>query len=165
MPKSGGDQEKVRIGNRELPRNVVERVFGAIRSGCADIRPEGVTTTEINYMAKVGHDRAFYSAKYLLKVGRVAVEKTKINGEGFAKHLYRLADAPEKKADPAPAKPKPAAAPKKKTKKPRILSSAARIKLLRSRHKKFQEDKARRERRLDRQLGPQADVEDWNSDE
>ena len=165
MPKTIGDQEKVKIGNREISRTVVERVFGAIRSGCAEIRPEGVTVIEINWMAKVGQDRAFYSAKYLLKVGRVAVEKTRIDNKGYAKNLYRLADAPEKKRDAAPAKPKPdAVTKKKKTKKPKALSSAVRVKLIESRHKVLIRKKASREKRMDRMLGPQTDAKEWSED-
>ena len=66
-------------------------------------------------------------------------------------------------SDPPDPEPEPVA--KKKTKKPRVLSNAVRVKLIKSRHKALLKDKKRREERMDRKFGAAADAEDWSEDQ
>ena len=54
---------------------------------------------------------------------------------------------------------------KKKTKKLRVLSSAARIKLIKNRHKAFLNHKKWQEGRMDGMYGTEADAEDWSEDQ
>ncbi len=164
MPRTSGGREKVKRKGPKIDDALKERIFGAIRSGSEEIRPEGVTITEINAMAKTGHDRAFYATKALIEDQRVFLARCRIGGAGQKVNVYRTTKHLKLTEDTDPPDPEPhaVAKKKKKTKKPRVFSSAARIKLLRSRHKALLKKKKQRERRMDRTLGTQADTEDWS---
>ena len=123
--------------------------------------------TEINSMAKTGHDRAFYATKALIDDKRVFLARCVI-GDGTRKvNVYRTTEHMNltEDADSPDPEPDPVAKKKKKTKKPRVMSSAARVKLIRSRHKALIKTKKQREEKMDRKFGAVADTEDWSEDQ
>ncbi len=167
MSWPSGGHEKVKCKGLEIDDTLKERVFGAIRSGCEEIRPEGLTITEINYFAKCGFDETHYVTRELVDDGRVFTQNFKINGEGRAVNVYRITARPKRKehADPPDPEPDPVTKKKKKTKKPRVMSSAARVKLIASRHKALVKTKKQREEKMDRRFGAEAETEDWSEDQ
>lgn len=54
---------------------------------------------------------------------------------------------------------------KKKKKNPRVLSSAARVKLIRNRHKAFLNHKKWQAGRMDGLFGTEGGAEDWSEDQ
>ncbi len=124
--------------------------------------------TEINSMAKTGHDRAFYATKALVDERRVFLAKCRINGVGVKVNVYRMTEHIKltEDADPPDPEPEPVAKKKRKNKepKPRVLSRAARVKLIRSRHKALIKAKKQREEKMNRRFGAEADAENWSED-
>ncbi len=124
--------------------------------------------TEINLMAKTGHDRAFYATKALVEDKRVFLAKCRINRVGQKANVYRTTEHHKLTEDTDPPDPEPDAVAKKKKKKKepkrRVLSSAARVKLIGSRHRALIKAKKRREEKMERRSGATADVEEWSED-
>lgn len=125
--------------------------------------------TEINSMAKTGFDRAFYATQVLIDDQRVFLGKYRINGIGRAVKVYRTTENLKLTEDVEPPDPEPDAVAKKKKKKkepkPRVLSSAARVKLIRSRHRALIKSKKQREEKVERRFGATANTEEWSEDQ
>jgi hypothetical protein len=162
VSRQSGEREEVKRKGPKIDDALKERVFGAIRSGCQEIRPEGLSMTEINARAKTGYDRAFYAAKALIDDKRVFLARCVITEGARKVNVYRTTEHLKltEDGDPPDPEPDPVAKKKKEPKPPKVN----RLRLLESRHKALRKNKKRREERMDSMFGAEANTQDWSED-